>query len=134
MAAPENTVAPSFTGTLRTLVTQTGAAGTWTGSPTFAYQWQRAEPVRNEGELVTEAGEAVTGPWSDIVGATSSTYKLLASETGYLVRLKVTGTNGDGSAVAYAAQRGPIATFIFSGMIRSALGSALLTTHMEDED
>jgi hypothetical protein len=134
MAAPENTVAPSFTGTLRTLVTQTGAAGTWTGSPTFAYQWQRAEPVRDSGELVTEEGEAVTGPWSDIVGATSSTYKLLASETGYLVRLKVTGTNGDGSTVAYAAQRGPIGTIFPAIGISSAIKGVFLAMNHEDED
>jgi uncharacterized cupin superfamily protein len=134
MAIPDNTVAPSFTGTLRTLATQTGNAGTWNGSPTFAYQWQRAEPVRDSGELVEDNGEVVTGAWENIAGATSSTYKLLASETGYMVRLRVIGTNGDGSATAYSDQDGPIATFMLSGFIRGAISGTISTNHGEDED
>lgn len=134
MAAPVNTVAPSFTGTLRALVTLTGSAGTWTGSPTFAYQWQRAEPVRHEGELVTDEGEVVTLEWEDISGATNLNYKLLAITTSYMVRLRVTGTNGDGSAVAYSEQDGPVATFVGSFGLPGAIRGIIKTNQNEEEN
>jgi hypothetical protein len=94
-AAPTNTVAPSFTGTLEVSETQTSADGTWTGSPTFEYQWERSD----NGSTA----------WTSISGATSATYVADAADEGKFLRVKVTGTNAGGSAIAYSASRGPVA-------------------------
>jgi hypothetical protein len=77
---PVNTVAPVVTGTGYVGFTLTTTDGTWTGSPTFAYQWQRSGV--------------------DIGGATSSTYVVTLADEGVPVRCVVTATNGDGSASA----------------------------------
>jgi hypothetical protein len=96
---PVNTVAPSITGTPKVGTTVTGARGTWTGvpTPTLSYQWYRC----------TAAGSAsATLPTGCtlISAATSSTYKLIAADktAGYL-RLRVTGTSAEGSAVRFSA-------------------------------
>jgi hypothetical protein len=62
-----------------------GITGSWSGSPTYAYQWQQ--------------WNATFGTWQNIAGATSSTYKppsSLAAST--YVLCAVTATNGLGSA------------------------------------
>ena len=61
------------------------STGSWSGSPTFAYQWQQ--------------WNATFGNWQNISGATSSTYRppnSLAASTYFLCA--VTATNGLGSA------------------------------------
>ena len=74
-SAPVNTVAPAVTGTATVGQTLTTTNGTWTGAPapTFTYQWQR------------------TG--SNIGGATSSTYVLVAADYANTIRCVVTATN-----------------------------------------
>ena len=74
-SAPVNTVAPAVTGTATVGQTLTTTDGTWTGAPapTFTYQWQR------------------TG--SNIGGATSSTYVLVAADYANTIRCVVTATN-----------------------------------------
>jgi hypothetical protein len=61
------------------------STGSWSGSPTYAYQWQQ--------------WNATFGTWQNIAGATSSTYQppsSLAAST--YVLCAVTATNGLGSA------------------------------------
>lgn len=74
-AAPVNTVAPVVSGTATVGQTLSTTNGTWLGAPapTFTYQWQR------------------TG--SNISGATSSTYVLVAADYANTIRCVVTATN-----------------------------------------
>ena len=74
-SAPVNTVAPAVTGTATFGSTLTTTNGTWTGAPapTFTYQWQRVT--------------------TNISGATSSTYVLVAADVGNTIRCVVTATN-----------------------------------------
>jgi hypothetical protein len=86
-----NTVAPTLSGTAQDGVAMTAAKGTWTGiaTITYAYQWQ----VSPDGGLT----------WTDISGATGTTYTPPAGFAGRQVRVVVTGTNGDGSSQASSA-------------------------------
>jgi hypothetical protein len=85
--APTNTAAPAVSGPPSSGSTLTASAGTWTGAPSYAYQWQRN----------TGSG------WADIAGATSSTYVLAGADVGATVRVQVTATNSAGSATAASA-------------------------------
>jgi hypothetical protein len=95
---PVNTVAPRVTGTPRVGSTVTGTEGTWTGfpDPTSRYQWFRC----------TSAGSASVAQPSGctaISGATRSTYKLVAADkTAGFLRVRVTGSSAEGSAVRFS--------------------------------
>lgn len=80
VAAPTNSVAPAVTGTAKVGSTLTTDDGTWTGSPTFTYQWQRGGV--------------------NIAGQTANTHALVDADDALNVRCVVTGTNGSGSASA----------------------------------
>lgn len=84
----------TFTGTLADTEVQTTVPGTWTGSPTYTYQWERS-PNGSNG-------------WVEIAAATASTYTAVTADVGNYLRVKVTGTNAGGSTVAYSASRGPV--------------------------
>lgn len=70
---PINSVLPAITGTKTQGQTLTSSSGTWTKSPTFAYQWNRS-------------GVA-------IAGATASTRVLDANDVGATMTCTVTATN-----------------------------------------
>ncbi len=81
---PSNTKAPEVSGVAEEGQTLSATQGTWTNSPTsYAYQW----------EDCNTAGEAC----ANIGGATSSGYKLTASDVGHTVRVVVTASNSAGS-------------------------------------
>lgn len=84
----------TFTGTLADTEVQTAVPGTWTGSPTYTYQWERS-PNGSNG-------------WVEIAAATAATYTAVTADVGNYLRVKVTGTNAGGSTVAYSASRGPV--------------------------
>lgn len=84
----------TFTGTLADTEVQTTVPGTWTGSPTYTYQWERS-PNGSNG-------------WVEIAAATAATYTAVTADVGNYLRVKVTGTNAGGSTVAYSASRGPV--------------------------
>lgn len=88
--APINTVAPTISGSPTVGATLTAVAGTWTGSPTFTYQWK-------SGGI-------------NIVGATNSTYVLTATELATTITVTVTGTNVYGSASATTAATAAVTT------------------------
>lgn len=92
---PENTVAPTITGTTTVGQVLTGHDGTWRQSPTLAYQWHRADSDGSNDAAIN--------------GATAATYTLQAGDEGKKIRLKVTGTNVVGSTVAYSAYTSAIA-------------------------
>lgn len=93
--APQNTVAPSISGSPAQGQTLTSTEGTWINGPTsFAYQWQRAP--------------AAGGPWTNIAGATTSSYLLAAADVAQHLRCQVTGSNTAGSATASSNVLGPV--------------------------
>jgi len=77
---PVNTVAPVVSGTATAGQVLTSTTGTWTGTPTYVYQWQRAGV--------------------NISGAASSTYTLVSADVGSAIRCVVTASNSAGSASA----------------------------------
>jgi hypothetical protein len=74
---PSNTSAPSISGTAEDGQTLTCDPGTWTGAPTFTFEWLR---------------DGVPIP-----GATGSTYALTPDDVGRQITCRVTGTNVAGS-------------------------------------
>ncbi len=104
-AVPANTVLPAITGTAKDGQTLTSTTGTWTGSPTsYARQWLRCDT----------AGTNCT----NISGATATTYVLTATDVGMTIRVKVTATNGSGSANVNSAQT---ATVVAAAPVVSAV-------------
>lgn len=89
--APMLITAPAITGTAQVGETLTCSTGTWQGtqSITYAYQW-KANGVA-------------------IVGATSSTYLLTASEEGDTITCTVTATNSAGSNTSTSAATSAVA-------------------------
>ena len=73
---PVNSVAPSISGTLTVGSTLTAAAGTWSNTPTYEYQWLRAGAV--------------------ISGATASTYILVIGDSGAAISVRVTAVSSGG--------------------------------------
>lgn len=86
---PANTAAPVVSGTPTEGQTLSVTNGTWSGSPTFSYQWKR---------------DGVA-----IYGAAASTYVLRASDVGFSISAAVTGTNASGSRTATSNSVGPVA-------------------------
>lgn len=84
-AVPVNSARPSLAGTARNGQRMTCGAGTWSGAPSFAFRW-----LRN--------GTAISS-------ATSSTYRLAASDVGRAVQCQVSATNAGGTTVAESAPR-----------------------------
>lgn len=80
VAAPTNTVAPVASGQVIVNGTLSVTTGTWTGSPSFTYQWKRAGV--------------------SIGGATANTYTPVAADIGPAITCTVTGSNAGGSANA----------------------------------
>lgn len=101
---PINQVAPAITGTEEVGSTLSVSDGTWTGSPTFAYQWFRA--ITSGGEIVTSGG-LMTG--NAISGETNNTYLLDALDEGEFIFCEVTATNANGSTMAQSNATGAIA-------------------------
>jgi hypothetical protein len=81
--APVNSVSPVISGTAAEGQTLTVSNGTWSGSPTYTYQWRRA-------------GTAISG-------ATTSAYLLISSDVGTVITCTVTATNAGGSNAATTA-------------------------------
>jgi hypothetical protein len=98
VAKPVNVTAPVLTGTPEVGSTVSVTNGTWTGSPTsYAYEWWRCIPSGGGGCVP-----------SKIDGAVSNTYVLTAVELTGTVYVKVTATNGGGSASAVSNAVGPV--------------------------
>lgn len=82
---PVNSAAPAITGTVTQGDVLTGSNGSWTNSPTsYAYQWQTS-------------ADGSTG-WTNLSGATASTYTIQSGDVGNHLRIQVTATNAGGSS------------------------------------
>jgi hypothetical protein len=92
---PQVAIAPTLSGAAQRLSTLTATGGTWAGvGNTYADQWQRSPD-----------GGAT---WTDIAGATASTYASAVADEGDTVRVVVTATNPDGTASAASAASGVV--------------------------
>jgi RHS repeat-associated protein len=91
---PVQTTPPTISGTTAQGWTLSESEGNWTGSPTFAVQWQRCDAA---------------GACTDIGGAIGPSYTLTADDAGKTIRVKVTASNSGGSAVATSAPTAVIA-------------------------
>lgn len=88
-AKPHNIGLPVITGnTVGMAITTTN--GLWTGNPTsFTYQWQ----ISDDGLTV----------WTNISGATSSTYTVVTGDVGKYIKCVVTATNSSGTCAGVSS-------------------------------
>ena len=94
--APIATAIPAITGTVQSGQTLTTGNGTWPGSPdAFTYAWHRSSDGGNT--------------WTNIGGATASTYAAVVGDVGYQIRSQVTVTTNAGSSTAYSLPTVPVA-------------------------
>ena len=84
---PANSVLPSITGTAAQGQTLSANSGTWSGSPTYSYQWESCNPSAT----------------CTNVGTNSATYLVASSDAGNTLVVVVTATNTAGSASATSA-------------------------------
>jgi len=83
-----NSSAPVVSGAWTVGVALSTSTGTWSQSGSYTYKWQ-------------ESSDAST--WSDISGATSSTFTLVDANAGKFIRSVVTITSSAGAGTAYSA-------------------------------
>jgi hypothetical protein len=87
-AAPVNSILPAISGTVQQGQTLTAFPGTWSGNPSYTYQWQ----------------ENISGVWTNITGATGQALVVPGGATvGRALRVVVTAANAGGSATANSA-------------------------------
>ena len=85
---PVNTALPAVSGPPQPGAVLSATAGTWLNRPTtYALQWQRA------------AG----GDWAPVPGAIGPSYVATAADAGVALRVVVTASNADGSAIVASA-------------------------------
>ena len=94
-ARPQNTAPPTISGTPQVGRVLTASNGTWTGQPTFTYQWLRCD----------RTGASCT----NISGTTARTYTVAPTDEGTTLRVRVTGRNAAGQASATSAPSGVVA-------------------------
>ena len=103
-ALPVNVALPAVLGGAQEGATLTASAGTWSGTPTYAYQWQRCD--------------AATGLCADIVGATDPAYTASTADIGSTLRVSVTAANSAGTSTASSL---PTAAVTVAGPANSVL-------------
>ena len=120
---PGNTVAPTITGTGYLYSTLTNnSLGTWTNTPTsYTRQWRRGTPPAGGGE---------PSGYSNITGATSSTYVTTNDDDGKYIVCQVTATNALGSNAAssspiYITKYSPVALGVYQITGSSVVGGTL---------
>lgn len=90
LAAPVNSVAPVRSGVQIVGVAHTVTTGTWSGSPTFSYQWKRNGTTN--------------------IGTNSAAYTTVTADVGSTISCVVTATNAAGSATATSGSSSAILT------------------------
>jgi hypothetical protein len=97
--APANSTPPTISGTARVGQMLTSTNGTWSNGPAaYAYQWLRCNP----------SGAAC----APAANGTQKTYTLVGADAGRRMRVRVTASNADGSAVAESEPTGPVAASV----------------------
>lgn len=87
--APKNSARPTISGDATVGQELTADPGTWSGSPTFTYQWQRCD---------VDAAVCF-----DVIGATGKTYGVRDADTGFRMAVEVTAKSSSGSGMAKSA-------------------------------
>lgn len=87
---------PSISGSARLDQTLTANTGSWTGTPTFTYQWFRCTRSGRDNPSRTPSG---CSPISD---ATLNTYEIQSSDRSRFLRVRITATNISGSATIFS--------------------------------
>ena len=82
-----NSVLPAISGSWNTGQTLNLSNGVWSVTGTFTYQWQTS----SNGST-----------WTDLAGATSSSYTLTNAEAGLYMRARVTNVSGSATGFAFA--------------------------------
>jgi hypothetical protein len=93
--APVNSGLPSISGTTRQGRTLTASHGSWSGSPSYTYQWRRCNSA---GASCGNVGSA----------STSTSYTLGSADVGHTIRVLVTATNPGGSGSALSSPTGVV--------------------------
>jgi hypothetical protein len=95
--APQNTSAPTISGTPKENSALTVDKGGWSGTQpiTFAYQWQRCD--------------ATGGNCANLAGATSTSYTATSADVAGTLRVNVTASNGRGSTLATSVETAVVA-------------------------
>jgi len=105
-AVPVNTGEPAISGTATVGSTLVANNGNWSNSPTsFTYQWVRCP---------SSGGAGDGSNCATIASATTASYVVVAGDTGFTLRIRVTATNVDGSQTA-ASNHTAIVTAATSG-------------------
>jgi hypothetical protein len=92
--APDNTTAPTASGTAAIGSVLTATQGSWSGSAnTYSYQWNDCV----EDDILPSGCQAISG-------ATSSTYTVKSSDGGYKLDVTVTASNSNGSQAVSSGQ------------------------------
>ena len=95
MVAPTNTALPAIIGSTTEGQMLSASTGTWTGNPSsYGYRWEACDAL-GEGCLA-------------VPGATSSSFKLAASDFGSTIRVVVTAFNTGGSTPATSEATGTV--------------------------
>jgi len=120
---PGNTVPPTITGSGYLFGTLTNTnLGTWTNTPTsYARQWRRGTPP---------SGGGLPTSYSNISGATSSTYVTTSLDNGKYVVCQVTATNAIGNNIAvsneiYISKYEPVSLLPYNISGSTLVGSTL---------
>lgn len=100
---PVSTNRPTVTGSPGVGKTLTTTNGSWSTSATFTYQWLRC--VKGYRACADPSDPST---YTEIAGATASTYKLAPADVGHIVMALVTATNAAGSASALSSGKGPV--------------------------
>src|SRR5439155_10350895 len=102
-AVPRNTAEPKITGSAIVGSTLSATTGDWTGTTpiNFAFQWVRCP---------TSGGKSDGSDCASISGATTSSYVVGSADAGKRLRVRVTGSNVDGSATAASNATATIAS------------------------
>ena len=92
--------APTVSGTNRAGMTLTATSGTWSNSASsYSYQWK--------------SSATSGGTYTDIAGAVSSTYNLVAADVGRFIKVSVIANNAGGASSAWlSSARGPIDDYL----------------------
>jgi hypothetical protein len=102
--------------------TLTVNTGTWTSTPavtSYAYQWQRS----------LDSGTT----WSDLLGATASSYVVNIADNSYTLRAKVSATNVNGTGVSFTATTGVVSS-VYNIQVPIVRGNAVLGQVLEVSD
>jgi hypothetical protein len=117
-SAPTNTSAPTISGAAVVGSTLSAATGSWTGSPSYAYGWNRCSSTGTNCATIS----APAGP----------TYVVATADQGFTIQVRVTATNTAGSASATSNVTSPVTAS--GGGTPSGSGSGLFTGDFETGD